>query len=77
MIDDETLSAGLGVAAYHLQVGLLAVLVGSKTITNEDAAYAIEYAEKAVRKPTGMPEGAKDAASAALALLLKSYRRRH
>lgn len=77
MIDDETLSLSLGVAAYHLQVGVLAVLVGSKTITIEDAVYALEYAEKAVRKPPGMPEEVKDTASAALAVLLKSYRKRH
>lgn len=77
MIDDETLSLGLGVAAFHLQAGLLAILVGTKTITMEDAVFAIEYAEKAVRKPSGMSEESKDAASAALAVLLKSYRRRH
>ena len=77
MIDDETLSAGLGVAAYHLQVGTLAALVGSNVITVEDAIVAIEYAAQAVRKPVGMSEQAKDAASAALALLLRSYRRHH
>lgn len=77
MIDDEKLSLGLGVAAYHLQVGTLAALVGSNTITIEDAVLAIEYAGEAVRKPIGMPEEAKDAASAALALLLKSYRKHH
>jgi len=77
MIDDETLSVGLGVAAYHLQVGMLAVLVGSKTITIRDAVYALEYAEGAVRKPPGMPEEVKDTAVAALSALLKTYRKRH
>ena len=77
MIDDETLSLGLGVAAYHLQAGMLAVLVGSNTITIQDAVCALEYAEEAVRRPPSLPEDVKDTASAALAALLTTYRKRH
>lgn len=75
-IDEESLSVGLGVAAYQLQAATLAMLVGSKIISVEDAIGAIDFACAGVRKSASMPDDVKVTAQAALAALIPVYRKR-
>lgn len=76
-MDEETMAAGFGVAAYHLQVSTLAALVVGGALTMADAVTAIEHAETACRRVGKISPEAKIAAQTAFSALLKSYRERH